>query len=116
MQVARAPTAPCLSLTILVPVQTVEEQQQALLSLLQVAGEFLQIQSTIWVSVTLRGEALAERKRTGGLQEAAPRDICRGPHKLMLWEPRAQRVAAGAVTSLSISSLLGQRPQATVWL
>ena len=44
-----------------------EQKKQAPFSLLQVAAKLLQVQPTVWVSVTLRGTALA-----GGRDEGAP--------------------------------------------
>lgn len=60
--VSRAPTAPSLGLTILIPIQTVEKKQQALFPLLQVLGKLFKVQPAIWVSTTLWGEALAGGK------------------------------------------------------
>lgn len=70
--ISGAPTTPSLGLTILIPVQAVEKQQQALFPLLQVLAKLFQVQTAIWVSTTLWGEALAWGKGQRELQEAAP--------------------------------------------
>lgn len=57
---------PGAHLTILVPVKAVKHEQKALLPFLQVATEFLQAEATIWISVPLRRDALAEKKGDTG--------------------------------------------------
>lgn len=63
---------PRAHLTILVLVKAVKHEQKALLPFLQVSSKLLQAEATIWTSVPIRGDALAEKKGDMGLQQTVP--------------------------------------------